>query len=82
MPAPTGIDYYQALAIPKTATREQIQKGYRATALKTHPLKTAADASQQAKTLAQVNFQNAAEAYQVLSDRTLLTLSSFWRVLS
>jgi DnaJ-class molecular chaperone len=70
MPAPSGIDYYQALSIPKTAPREAIQKAYRAVALKSHPLKAAPDASQQAKTLSQVTFQNAAEAYQVLSNRT------------
>lgn len=55
-------DYYEVLAVERTATSEQIKKSYRALALKLHPDRNPGDAA------AEEGFKEASEAYQVLSD--------------
>ena len=61
--ATTKRDYYEVLAIGREATFEEIKKSYRQMALKFHPDKNPGDAS------AEVRFKEAAEAYEILSDR-------------
>ena len=54
MVRPTKRDYYEILGISRDADGDEIKKAYRHTALKYHP---------------EENFKEAAEAYEVLSDR-------------
>ncbi|NNC94738.1 MAG: molecular chaperone DnaJ [Chitinophagales bacterium] len=55
-------DYYDILGVEKSASKEEIKKAFRKTALKFHPDKNPDDAE------AEVKFKEAAEAYEVLSD--------------
>jgi molecular chaperone DnaJ len=55
-------DYYEVLAIGRTATDQEIKSAYRRLAVKYHPDKNPNDASAEEK------FKEAAEAYNVLSD--------------
>lgn len=55
-------DYYEILGISKNATAEEIKKAYRKMAIKYHPDKNPGDK------VAEENFKEAAEAYEVLSD--------------
>lgn len=55
-------DYYEILGVSKTASKEEIKKAYRKTALKYHP-----DRNQGDKT-AEDKFKEAASAYEVLSN--------------
>jgi len=55
-------DYYEVLAVGKTATREEIKKSYRKLALQYHPDRNKGDKDAEEK------FKEAAEAYEVLSD--------------
>lgn len=55
-------DYYEILGVSKSATKAEIKKAYRKTALKYHP-----DRNQGDKT-AEDKFKEAAEAYEILSD--------------
>ncbi len=59
---PTTRDYYEILAIEKTADAEEIKRAYRRMAMKHHPDRNPGDAEAEAK------FKEAAEAYEVLSD--------------
>jgi molecular chaperone DnaJ len=55
-------DYYEVLAVSRTATEQEIKSAYRRLAVKYHPDKNPNDASAEEK------FKEAAEAYSVLSD--------------
>jgi len=59
----TQRDYYDILGISKEASADEIKKAYRKTALKYHPDMNAGDRE------AEEQFKEAAEAYEVLSDR-------------
>ena len=55
-------DYYEVLAIAKSASEDEIKKAYRKMAIKYHPDKNPGDKPAEEK------FKEAAEAYEVLSD--------------
>ena len=55
-------DYYEVLGVSKEATKEQIKKAYRKSALQHHPDKNPGDKKAEEK------FKEAAEAYEVLSN--------------
>src|SRR3982750_1027133 len=55
-------DYYEILAVSRTATDQEIKSAYRRLAVKFHPDKNPGDAAAEEK------FKEAAEAYSVLSD--------------
>jgi molecular chaperone DnaJ len=59
----TKRDYYQVLGVKRDAEADEIKKAYRQLALKNHPDKNPGDAE------AEKRFKEAAEAYEVLSDR-------------
>ena len=56
-------DYYEILGVSKNATADEIKKAYRKVAMQYHPDRNPGDKS------AEENFKEAAEAYEVLSDR-------------
>ena len=62
--APTSIDPYAVLSLPKVATADQIKAAYRKAALKSHPDK----APPAEKEAANTKFQEIAFAYAILSD--------------
>ena len=62
--APTSIDPYAVLSLSKDATQDQIKSAYRKAALKSHPDK----APPEEKEAANINFQEIAFAYAILSD--------------
>ena len=55
-------DYYEILAVPRTATDQEIKSAYRKLALKYHPDRNPGDKEAEDK------FKEAAEAYSVLAD--------------
>jgi molecular chaperone DnaJ len=59
----TKRDYYEILGVAKTATEEEIKKSYRKIAMQCHPDKNPGNKQ------AEERFKEAAEAYEVLSDR-------------
>jgi len=61
--AKTLPDYYGILGIEKTATWDELRRAYRKLAMKWHP-----DKNMHQQELAEKEFQNIAEAYEVLSD--------------
>jgi len=63
MPSQSKRDYYDVLAIGRTATAEEIKSAYRKAALKWHP-----DRNPNQKETAETKFREATEAYSVLSD--------------
>ncbi|MBW1716018.1 MAG: molecular chaperone DnaJ [Deltaproteobacteria bacterium] len=60
---PTKRNYYEILGVSRDADGEEIKRAYRHTALKYHPDRNSGDKK------AEENFKEAAEAYEVLSDR-------------
>jgi molecular chaperone DnaJ len=56
-------DYYEVLGVSKNADESEIKKAYRKLALKYHPDRNPDDAE------AEANFKEAAEAYEVLSNK-------------
>ena len=58
-------DYYKVLGVPRTAKLKQIKKAYREKALQWHPDK---HTGEEEKAAAEREFQEVAEAYEVLSD--------------
>jgi len=60
---PTKRDYYEILSVSKGASDDEIKKAYRQAALKNHPDKNPDDHT------AEKRFKEAAEAYEVLSDK-------------
>src|SRR5687768_2643154 len=63
MPSQTRRDFYEVLALSRTATQEEIKSAYRKAALKWHP-----DRNPDKKEAAEAKFREASEAYSVLSD--------------
>lgn len=61
-------DYYEVLGVSKTATDEELKKAYRKVAMKYHPDRQV-DKSEEEKKAAEEKFKEAAEAYDVLSDK-------------
>lgn len=55
-------DYYEILGVAKTATKDEIKKGYRKLAIQYHPDKNPGDKASEEK------FKEATEAYEVLAD--------------
>lgn len=55
-------DYYEVLGVAKTATKDEIKKGYRKLAIQFHPDKNPGNKEAEEK------FKEATEAYEVLSD--------------
>lgn len=55
-------DYYEVLGVSKTATKDEIKKGYRKLAIQYHPDKNPGDKEAENK------FKEATEAYEILSD--------------
>jgi len=60
----TQRDYYEVLAVSRTASVDEIKSAYRKAALKWHP-----DRSPENKAEAEVKFRECTEAYSVLSDQ-------------
>lgn len=58
----TKRDYYEVLGVTKSASLDEIKKAYRQAAIKHHPDKNPGDHQ------AELNFKEAAEAYEVLGD--------------
>ncbi len=58
----TKRDYYEVLGVAKTATKDEIKKGYRKLAIQYHPDKNPGNKEAEEK------FKEATEAYEVLSD--------------
>ena len=57
-------DYYEILGVPRTATEDDIRKGYRRQALRWHP-----DKNPDNKEVAEERFKLVSEAYEVLSNK-------------
>ncbi|CAM6101882.1 unnamed protein product [Calypogeia fissa] len=58
-----GVDYYNVLKVPKSASDDDLKKAYRKLAMKWHPNKNPNN-----KKDAEAKFKQISEAYEVLSD--------------
>ncbi len=68
-------DYYEVLGVEKNASADEIKKAYRKKAIQFHPDKNPGDKQ------AEENFKEAAEAYDVLSRKTVsVMINSAMRV--
>ena len=56
-------DYYEVLMVPKSASADEIKKSYRKVAMQYHPDRNPGDKAAEEK------FKEAAEAYEILSDK-------------
>ena len=61
----TKRDYYEILGVGKTAADEELKKNYRKIAMQCHPDKNPGNKQAEEK------FKEAAEAFEVLSDRQI-----------
>ena len=59
-----GVDYYDVLKVPKTATEEDLRRAYKKLAMRWHPDKHPAAA----KAVAEAKFKQICQAYDVLCD--------------
>ena len=64
--ATTKRDYYEVLAVTRTADGEEIKRSYRRLAMKYHPDRNQGEAAADAE----IKFKECSEAYEVLSDPT------------
>ena len=64
-----GLDYYQILGIPRSASEEDIKKAYRRLALQWHPDKNVENRQE-----SEVKFKLISEAYEVLRDPSKRTI--------
>ena len=70
-----GRDFYKILGVAKNADAPAIKKAYRKKALKMHPDKVPADATEKQKAAQLKKFQELSNAYEVRSSRVSRTSS-------
>ncbi|KAG2366942.1 hypothetical protein BDR07DRAFT_1479716 [Suillus spraguei] len=63
-----GLTLYDVLAIPTTASTDDVRRAYKQKALETHPDKLEPTVTEQERRAAEGRFRNVCEAFQVLSD--------------
>ncbi|KAG2138839.1 DnaJ domain-containing protein [Suillus cothurnatus] len=63
-----GLTLYDVLAIPITASTDDVRKAYKQKALETHPDKLEPTVTEQERRAAEGRFRNVCEAFEVLSD--------------
>ncbi|KAG1746725.1 DnaJ domain-containing protein [Suillus paluster] len=63
-----GLTLYDVLAIPTTASTDDVRKAYKLKALETHPDKLEPTVSEQERRAAEGRFRNVCDAFEVLSD--------------
>ena len=61
-------DYYEVLGVQKNATDDELKKAYRKLAIKYHPDRQQGKSDEEKKA-AEEKFKEAAEAYDVLSNK-------------
>lgn len=63
-----GLTLYDVLAIPTTASTDDVRKAYKLKALETHPDKLEPTVTEQERRAAEGRFRNVCDAFEVLSD--------------
>ncbi|KAJ8591788.1 DnaJ-domain-containing protein [Rhizopogon salebrosus TDB-379] len=63
-----GLTLYDVLAIPTTASTDDVRKAYKQKALETHPDKLEPTASEHERRIAEGKFRNVCDAFEVLGD--------------